>query len=258
MALDRLGGVELTVVYCTLCGTVIPYNSVVGGTKRTFGTSGLLYRANKLMFDRETMSLWSTLEGGPVVGTLAGQPLRLEAFPVVTTTWKEWKTQHPDTTVLSLETGYDRDYGEGVAYRDYFDTDQLMFRVPRTDPRLNNKDEILGVLLPAIGGGRQALAFSVDFLTRKRIHHEVAEGRSLVVVTSVQGANRVYDAGPVQLSGWTDDQTLRDDGGRRWRVTEEALQPADPKQRAPLPRVTAFRAFWFGWFAQFPETLLVK
>jgi hypothetical protein len=258
MALDRLGGVELTVVYCTLCGTVIPYNSVVGGTKRTFGTSGLLYRANKLMFDRETMSLWSTLEGGPVVGTLAGQPLRLEAFPVVTTTWKEWKTQHPDTTVLSLETGYDRDYGEGVAYRDYFDTDQLMFRVPRTDPRLKNKDEILGVLLPAIGGGRQALAFSVDFLTRKRIHHEVAEGRSLVVITSVQGANRVYDAGPVRLSGWTDDQTLRDDSGRRWRVTEEALQPADPKQGAPLPRVTAFRAFWFGWFAQFPETLLVK
>lgn len=72
MAVDKLGGVELTVVYCTLCGTVIPYDSVVGGKRRGFGTSGLLYRSNKLMFDEETKSLWSTLEGKPVVGPLAG------------------------------------------------------------------------------------------------------------------------------------------------------------------------------------------
>ena len=31
MALDRLGGVDLTIVYCTLCGTVIPFESVAGG-----------------------------------------------------------------------------------------------------------------------------------------------------------------------------------------------------------------------------------
>jgi Protein of unknown function (DUF3179) len=60
MAIDRLGGAEITVVYCTLCGTVIPYDSVVGGKPRRFGTSGLLYQSNKLMFDEETMSLWST------------------------------------------------------------------------------------------------------------------------------------------------------------------------------------------------------
>ncbi len=258
MALDRLGGVEITVVYCTLCGTVIPYNSVVGGTKRTFGTSGLLYRANKLMFDHETMSLWSTLDGHPVVGSLAGQPLTLEAFPVVTTTWGEWKAQHPAATVLSLDTGYDRDYGEGVAYREYFDTDRLMFRVPRTDPRLKNKDEVLGVLLPAVGGGRQALAFSASFLRQHRIHHEVAEQRSLVVLTSVNGANRVYEAGTVHISGWLDASTVRDTRGRQWRVTEEALQPVGANAAAPLPRIPAFRAFWFGWFAQFPETFLVK
>ena len=51
MALDRLGGLELTIVYCTLCGTVIPFESVVDDRHLTFGTSGLLYRSNKLMFD---------------------------------------------------------------------------------------------------------------------------------------------------------------------------------------------------------------
>ena len=37
MALDRLGGVELTIVYCTLCGTVIPYESVIDGEHIRFG-----------------------------------------------------------------------------------------------------------------------------------------------------------------------------------------------------------------------------
>ena len=54
---------ELTVVYCTLCGTVIPYGSEAGGVLRSFGTSGLVYRSNKLMFDEETLSLWSSVEG---------------------------------------------------------------------------------------------------------------------------------------------------------------------------------------------------
>lgn len=139
MALDRVGGTEVTIVYCTLCGTVIPYGAEVGGRKRTFGTSGLLYRSNKLMFDHESLSLWSTVEGRPVIGPLAGSGLELTAYPVVTTTWREWRAAHPETTVLALETGFQRDYSEGAAYRDYFSTDELMFEVPRTDNRLKKK-----------------------------------------------------------------------------------------------------------------------
>ena len=120
LARDRVGGVELTIVYCTLCGTVIPYGSEVGGARRTLGTSGLLYRSNKLLFDEETMSLWSSTEGKPVIGPLAGSGLELRDYPVVTTSWREWRAAHPDTTVLSLDTGFERNYAEGAAYRDYF------------------------------------------------------------------------------------------------------------------------------------------
>jgi hypothetical protein len=75
LARDRFGAREVTIVYCTLCGTVIPYDSKVGGKVRTFGASGLLYQSNKLMFDAETKSLWSSLEGTPVVGPLVGSGL---------------------------------------------------------------------------------------------------------------------------------------------------------------------------------------
>jgi len=257
MAFDRVGGVELTVVYCTLCGTVIPYESVIGGEKRTFGTSGLLYRSNKLMFDAGTLSLWSTLEGRPVVGPLTGSGLELKARPIVTTTWGEWKSAHPETTVLSLETGFNRDYREGVAYRDYFSNDRLMFGVPLTDRRLKNKDEILGLLLPAQGGGRQPVAFSARFLARNRIHHAEFEGRSLLVITTRRGANRVFDAGQYRFAEQDGDDGVIDDQGRAWRVTEEALV-LDEATPVRLPRVTAYRAFWFAWYAQFSDTELVK
>lgn len=257
MVLDRIGGVELTVVYCTLCGTVIPYESVIGGEKRTFGTSGLLYRSNKLMFDAETMSLWSTLEGRPVVGPLTGSGLELKARPIVTTRWGEWKTAHPETTVLSLETGYDRDYREGVAYRDYFSNDRLMFGVLQTDRRLKNKDEILGLLLPTEGGGRQPVAFAARFLARNRLYHAEFEGRSMLILTTRRGANRVYDAAEQKFTESDGDDRVIDEQGRVWQVTEDALvlDGAEPEQR---PRVPAYRAFWFGWYAQFPDTELVK
>jgi hypothetical protein len=209
------------------------------------------------MFDEESGSLWSTLDGKPVVGALVGSGLTLEMEPVVTTTWGEWRRSHPQTTVLSLATGFDRDYGDGVAYRDYFATDRLMFRVPRLDTRLNNKDEVLGLLLPAIGGGRQAIAFFVGFLQANRVFHGTYEGRTLVVLTTPGGANRVYESGVVRVVKWQDAETVVDSAGRRWRVTEGGLvgQGDGP---ANLPRVPAARAFWFGWYAQFPETVLIK
>ena len=258
MAKDRVGGVDLALVYCTLCGTVIPYDASVSGVTRTFGTSGLLYRSNKLVFDEESKSLWSTATGQPVLGPLAGQPLELRAYPVVTTTWKEWREAHPETTVLSLDTGYDRDYGEGEAYRDYFATDALMFQVPRTDDRLCHKDEVLAFTLePAGGGPSLPMALAVRFLEKNRLYPLEAGGRSLMVVTSPDGANRVYETGGVRLARWLPRGQVEAEGGARFRVTEDALVPESPGTPA-LPRVPARRAFWFGWYAQYPETELVK
>jgi hypothetical protein len=257
LARDRLGPVELTVVYCTLCGTVIPYGSEAGGVRRTFGTSGLLYRSNKLMFDEETMSLWSSVEGRPVIGPLAGSGLQLRDHPVVTTTWREWRAAHPETTVLALQTGFERDYAEGAAYRDYFATDKLMFTVPRTDPRLKNKDEVLALLVfPPQGGERRALAFDAGLLRQERLLAHAFAGRDLLVVTTRDGANRVYETGGHRFAGILPDDRLEDAEGRRFTAGEDGLQAEDGGSPV-LPRLAARRAFWFGWYAQFPDTELV-
>lgn len=255
MAIDRLGGLDLTIVYCTLCGTVIPYESRVGGKHFTFGTSGLLYRSNKLMFDEATHSLWSSIEGIPVVGPLAGSGLRLAFQAAVTTTWGEWKREHPATTVLSIETGFKRDYSEGAAYRDYFATDRLMFEVPVGDSRLKNKAEVLVLRPEVLGTGVAPVAIAIDLLKRRPLFVFEASDRRLIVVTSKGGANRVYERGEIMFAKQEADGSLRDTAGRRWRVTADALVSDDGER---LPRVPAHRAFWFGWYAQHPDTVLHK
>ena len=83
MFVDEIGGVEFAGVYCTLCGAVILYETTFDNTRHELGTSGFLYRSNKLMYDRETQSLWNTTWGQPVIGPLVGQGIELKRSYVV-------------------------------------------------------------------------------------------------------------------------------------------------------------------------------
>ena len=110
---EVIGGVPVALAYCTLCGSGILYETRVPGRARpfVFGSSGFLYRSNKLMFDRETHSLWNQFTGRPVVGPLVDSGIELVQRPVVIARWDEWRRDHPGTRILSLDTGFRRDYG---------------------------------------------------------------------------------------------------------------------------------------------------
>jgi hypothetical protein len=261
LALDRVAEQELTIVYCTLCGTVIPFVSEVGGELRTFGTSGLLYRSNKLMFDAESNSLWSSLTGEPVVGPLVDSGLSLTALPVVTTTWGEWRRRHPGTTVLSIDTGFGRDYSEGAAYRSYFGTDELMFDVSLRDARLPNKAEVLVLrsLDNALGANPEIPPYAVatEFLESRPVYHLTIDSRDLVVLTTENGANRVFAVDSYRFESLAPENRVIDSDGQSWAIEEDWLT-AEFDAGLRLPRVSGHRAFWFGWFAQHPETVLIR
>ncbi len=193
MARDTIDCTSICLVYCTLCGTVIPYRTQTRAGQHRFGTSGLLYESSKLMFDEETHSLWSTLQGQPVIGPLAHSGIQLDFLNVVTTTWREWRTAHPNTTVLSLNTGYQRDYAEGAAYRQYFANDDLMFQVSRLDKRLRRKDEVLAIRLP----GHPPLAIAIPFLLKHPVFETSFGGLVIKVQTTPGGLiNLTVDGKP--------------------------------------------------------------
>jgi hypothetical protein len=88
----------------------VVYDPVINGRRYNFGVSGLLYKRNLLLFDRQTGSLWSQLLSEAVTGPLAGS--RLKVLPAVNTTWSAWKQAHSETRVLSFATGHRRNYRE--------------------------------------------------------------------------------------------------------------------------------------------------
>lgn len=83
---DVIGGVPVSLAYCTLCASGILFDiRQPNGTRFTFGSSGFLYRSNKLMHDHQTQSLWNQFTGKPVVGRLTESGISLKTFPVAIT-----------------------------------------------------------------------------------------------------------------------------------------------------------------------------
>ena len=155
---DTLGGRPVLVSYCPLCGTGIVFDRRIAGRTRRFGVSGLLYRSDLLLYDRETESLWSQISAEAVTGPARGSRLRPVRSRI--TTWGAWRSEHPGTDVLSLETGHRRPYGR-APYGDYARSEKLRFPAPR-DARYHPKMPTAGLRLP----GGPARAYPAEELVR--------------------------------------------------------------------------------------------
>ena len=134
-----------------------------------------------------------------------------------------------------------------------------MFQVARRDKRLRNKAEILGIVLSpdSPDGKEQTLAVSARFLKKNRVFQTELAGHPLTILTTRAGANRVFKTGEQGFQRLLQGDRVVDDSGKAWKITEDGLVFEENPDRV-LPRVPAFRAFWFGWFAQYPETRLIK
>ena len=249
---DTIGGQPITLSFCTLCGSGILYAAVdENGDRLMFGTSGLLYRSNKLMFDRATLSLWSNLTGEAVVGQRAAQGAKLEMLPMTLTGWDVWRQRYPDTTIMrpdpetARRTGYR--YIEGAA--DQARTG-VEFPVWRQSDALETNARVYAL---RIGG--EAKVYPLDKLWAERLVHDTLGGLEIVlVVEAASGAVRAYERGGhrFRTPRETPLRQLHAENGSVWAIAEEGLVPDTGGD--PLPRVPGHIAFWFGWYAFYPDT----
>ncbi len=154
--------------------------------------------------------------------------------------------------MLSIDTGYRRDYGEGVAYHSYFATDDLMFSISTADDRLKNKDEVLALTFP--DHSDKSMAIAADYLAKNTVYSSALDDLNFVVLTDASGANRVYASGANRFVDYDQDASVIDDQGKQWILSEDGLRREDIQ----LARLPAHRAFWFGWHAAFPDTIRVR
>lgn len=145
MVNDTLGGRDLGIPYCTLCGAAQAYftDGLPAGIERPIlRTSGLLIRSNKVMYDVRTYSVFDTFLGRAVTGPLAEKNLQLEQASVITTDWGNWRQTYPDTTVLAEDLALGRDFD----FRNGRDANGPIFPVGDVDPRLPVHEDIIGAV----------------------------------------------------------------------------------------------------------------
>ena len=145
MVNDTLGGRDIGMPYCTLCGSAQVYftDEVPDGVERpVLRTSGLLIRSNKVMYDVNSWSVFDTFTGEAVTGPLAEKGVKLKQASVVTSEWGDWKRAHPETTVLVESLALGRDFD----FRNNRDADGPIFPIGDVDPRLPVHEDIIGVI----------------------------------------------------------------------------------------------------------------
>ena len=237
---EVIGGVPVALAYCTLCGSGILFETKVKGRAKplVFGSSGFLYRSNKLMFDRATHSLWNQFTGQPVSGRLVNSGIELKQRPVVITTWDKWRNDNPDTRILSLETGHRRDYGSGTVYNDYFTSDDLMFPTNVDQRAHQQKDYIFGIR--EFGGAK---AWPLESFKKKRVINDEIQGRPIVLIGDAATRTvRAYERGGQTFKGTEAKITSAD--GTSWQINEDNLTALDGRT---LSRVAGHIAYWFAW-----------
>ncbi len=266
---DTIDGRPVVVSYCPLCNSALAFDRRLGDRVLTFGTSGMLYHSDLVMYDRQTESLWSQIEGRAIAGVLAGT--ELDRIPVQTVTWAQWQAANPDGWVLSRDTGANRDYGANP-YVGYDNPESYPFLFQgEPDPRLPPMERIAG-----LGGDQDPVAVPLSDLVGTGVA-EVAVGGRPVVLWATEGLRSPLedaDVGRGRAVGGTgafdpvlDGQHLEftrtEDGvfadtatGSRWNVLGEAVE--GPLAGARLEPAEHLDTFWFAWAAFHPTTRLTR
>ncbi len=206
---DKIDGQAIIVTYCPLCASAMVFASSLKGKDLIFGVSGLLYQSDVLMYDRDSQSLWTQLGMQSVSGTNVGE--RLKWLPSEQMTFAAWKKKYPQGKVLSIKTGFMRNY-EFSGYGQYFSSPEPAFPVPFTRTEFPKKSYVGGV----IRNGKQ-MAFPLK---------QLPPGKEI----------------EIQLGGET-IKVSYDRKGRQLRVFE-----ADGK--TPVPTVIVFWFAWQAFYPE--------
>jgi hypothetical protein len=260
---DVVGGRAIAVTWCPLCASAVAYDRRVGGRTLTFGVSGYLYRANLMLFDRESGSMWSQLLGGAVTGRHRGTSLR--RVPIVHETWARWRREHPETLVLSIL----RDHlgrslaapnaSSSMGHQDsnvpysWYATKVPIYH-PRVARGVADASRVYGLVL-----GDAAKAYPVPALWRAKVANDEVGGTPILAVYNEASlAVDLYSRriGSRVLHFRRAGELLVDaQTGSRWSPTT-GRAVAGPLEGLTLARLPSVSSYWFAWRDFHPHTAI--
>lgn len=185
---DTFADTALTITFCPLCGTGMVFLANAGDQLLNFGVSGLIYNSDMLLYDRKTNSLWSQIMKKAVTGPLKGTTLT--QVPAQYTTWASWSQQHPQSLLLSRDTGHQRDYENG-GYIQYRRLPGIAFSTLHSDVRIPAKTWVVGIT-----AGEHAMALPFEELDKLEGALAVTVGETALEIQwdKEASAARAFDA----------------------------------------------------------------
>lgn len=253
MASHRVAGRHILASYCPLCRSGIVYDRLLPGTDAPLllGNTSALYESDMVMFDHQTGSYWNQVTGEAIVGPLTGRRLRI--LPSQMTTWGAWKALHPQTLVLSRDTGFERNYGRDpfAGYGERLNAGgSFAFPVSEAgrDPRLDPGEVVFGLEL---NGARRAYPLG---RLGDAVVHDTLGGTGVVIFSRAKGPSGA--AYLPRLDGR--DLTLALEDGRiqdgetdsTWDLAGRAVD--GELAGAQLEPVPARSTYWFSLVANYP------
>ena len=91
---DKVPDGPISVTWCGVCNTGVVFRAEVKGRTLHFQYDRMV-GANEVQKDAETGTSWQQATGEAIDGPLKG--MRLTLYPVVRTTWTEWRKRYPHT-----------------------------------------------------------------------------------------------------------------------------------------------------------------
>jgi hypothetical protein len=246
---DEFASNGITISYCPLTGTAFGWESITNGTNSQFGVSGLLYNANLILYDRNTNSRWSQLRLQCVNGELIGNEPKLKQ--VIETNWATWKKLYPNSKVLSLDTGFSRNYNV-YPYGDYkSDNEYFIFEASPKNDALPNKERVFALIN---GENSKVYQFS-KFIGGNAIKQTFNGIDYLVVGNDKLITAFELDANTVNLNfsyAFNDSEVFfSDNEGNSWSVFGKALSGSRVGEQLKMAKSVV--SYWFAIAAFYPD-----
>jgi len=272
---DTLGDLSVAITFCPLCNSgLIFVRPEIDGELTDFGTSGRIYQSDLVMYDRVTGSLWSQIEGRPIMGPLAGNfEGRLEQVPAGLTKWGFWKEAHPESEVLARPTTaqrmgnlpatstaenarpYPRDYSSNP-YAAYLTDNSDTFKTPFGDRRLAAKADVVGIRLD----DNTAKAYLKESVAQALIINDVLADTPLLVLWDERSHDvlffeRELDDRVLEFK-YLEGELVDLETNSEWNLAGEAISGPYADEGAKLTPIVGMTTFWFAWFNFHPHTEL--
>ena len=164
----------ILISYCPLCYSGIVYSRKLNGQTLSFGNTSALYDSDMVMLDYETGSYWWQVAGKAIVGTLSGETL--EPLPSTLTSFAEWQELHPNSLVLSRDTGFDRPYERDAFsnYPNYVNEGNFAFPVTKeTEQLLENTSLEPATRVLAVKLNQETKAYPLEKDVTRVVHDQV-------------------------------------------------------------------------------------